>query len=63
MKKLWLSPLLILALVLAACADGGAAQTPGVLGTEPVLGTDTGLGTPIATDGASGTAVTTPMAT
>ena len=44
MKKYWLMPLLILALLLAACADDGAAQTPGALGTEP-LGTDTGLAT------------------
>lgn len=45
MKRFWLLPLLSVALLLAACADGGAAQTPGALGTEPVLGTDTGLAT------------------
>jgi sporulation protein YlmC with PRC-barrel domain len=73
MKRLFLIPLLVLALLLAACADSGTETTPGAIGTEP-LGTEPGglateqepLATepmatePLATEPVATEAVTTP---
>jgi hypothetical protein len=53
MKKIGLVSFLVLALMLAACAGGGAAQTPGAIGTDAGLGTDTGVTTPLATEAAT----------
>jgi sporulation protein YlmC with PRC-barrel domain len=45
MKRVAFAAFLVLALMLAACASGGAEQTPGAIGTDNGLGTESGLGT------------------